>query len=377
MLITRRNFLQTAMGSAFLMAYPNFSQAAADLGRRRLIIILLRGGLDGIAALPPVGDKDLGSLRRNIQINDPPKLDGIFAINPAMNFMRKAYAENMAAFVHATSFPYTGRSHFDGQNLMEGGASAPNLVSTGWVGRAMAAAKLGSIAFSLPIPLILRGNRETTNHFPSEFLTAPDPIYSALHDNWHDDPAFADIADKLIEKHSMNVRGRSQTSLVSFASDQMGKENGPRVGLLDLVGFDTHALQGNESGHQSNMIREIDLIMSNVRNQMNQFWNDTIVVTVTEFGRTASENGTKGTDHGYASCIMLAGGLLKKAQVVTDWPGLKPSSLYDGRDLKMTIDARDIYSEVVSKVFNLDPGIVSKDVFLGYKPKRDWGLLRA
>ena len=377
MLISRRNFLNTALGSAFLLGYPQLSYAAQELGKRRLIVILLRGGLDSLAALPPVGDKDFAPLRKSIQIGNAEKLDGIFAINPALNFMRKQYTEGRAAFVHATSFPYTGRSHFDGQNLMEAGSPLPNMVTTGWVGRAMAAANLGSVAFSLPIPLILRGNQETTNHFPTEFMSAPDPIYSALYEDWHKDPSFADVADKLNEKHAMNVKGRSQTLLVSFASNQMGKENGPRVGLLDLVGFDTHALQGNEGGNQSNMIRQIDMIISDLRLQMSKYWEDTIVVTVTEFGRTASENGTKGTDHGYASCIMLAGGLLSKSQIVTDWPGLKPSSLFEGRDLKMTIDARDIYSEIVSKVFNLDPDRVSKDVFLGYKSKRDWGLLRA
>lgn len=377
MLIDRRNFLKTAMGSAFLLGYPQLSFAAEELGRRRLIVILLRGGLDGLAALPPIGDKDLGPLRRSIQINNPEKLDGIFGINPALNFMKKEYGEGRSAFVHATSFPYTGRSHFDGQNLMEAGSSAPNMVSTGWVGRAMAVANMGSIAFSLPIPLILRGNRETTNHYPSALLSAPDPIYKSLYEDWHKDPAFADTADKLVEKHAMNVRGRSQSLLVSFASNQMGKESGPRVGLLDLVGFDTHAVQGNETGNQSNMIRQIDMIMSDLKLQMNKFWSDTIVVTVTEFGRTASENGASGTDHGYASCIMLAGGLLKKAQVISDWPGLKQSALYEGRDLKMTIDARDIYSEIVSKVFNIDPEIVSRDVFLGYKPKKYWDILRS
>ena len=377
MLVTRRNFIKTSLGSAFLLGFPELSLAAEELGRRRLIIILLRGGLDGLAALPPIGDRDFAPLRKSIAINNPTKLDGIFALHPAMSFLRKAYSEGQAAFVNATSFPYTGRSHFDGQNVMETGCITPNTISTGWVGRSMAAAKLGAVSFTLPIPLIMRGNRETTNHFPSEFIYTPDPVYMALKENWHSNEIYSDIADRLIEKHGMRSTDRSRSALVSFASNEMARENGPRVGLLDLVGFDTHALQGNEIGNQSDMIREIDKIISDISIRMKEIWKDTIVVTVTEFGRTANENGSKGTDHGYASCMILAGGLLRKAQIVTDWPGLKPTSLYDGRDLKMTIDARDIYSEVVSKVFNLDPELVTRDVFLGYKPKKDWGLLRA
>ena len=377
MIITRRNFFKTAAGTAFLLGYPKLSLASTTASTKRLMIILLRGGMDGLAALPPIGDKGLADLRRSILINSPIKLDGIFSIHPDLKFLENEYRNNTAAFVHATSFPYTGRSHFEGQNIMEGGGGAPGETISGWVGRAMKLSNLSSVAFSLPIPLILRGGLDNSNRYPATLIEPPSAAYDAVLRNWQEDPSLTEMGDKLNSLRMLGAGSRSATAMVSFTSDQMAKDDGPKVGLIDLVGFDTHAVQGSNVGKQSGMIAQVDTMIEQFSKQMGEKWKETLVVTVTEFGRTAKENGTQGTDHGWASCILLAGGLVKKGQVVSDWPGLSSSNLFEGRDLKMTIDARDIYSEVVSKVFNLDPAIVSKDVFLGYKPKKDWGLLRS
>ena len=374
MLFSRRNFLKTVAGSTFLFGYPELSTASSRYENRRLLVLLLRGGLDGLTAVPPTGDKNLKSIRSSTLIENTLNLDNFFSLHPIMTNFYAAYREDNAAIVHATSFPYTGRSHFEGQNVMETGADRPHAIDSGWLGRAMSAANLGSLAFSLPIPIILRGNRNTTNHFPSELIGVPSTVYDQLFRNWNSNENLKEIIDKL-DKRSLAAR-RSPGALVAFATDQLSQDNGPRVGIVDLVGFDTHAEQGNNAGKHADMLNQIDNLIKQFRSQMGNKWNDCLVVTVTEFGRTAKENGTQGTDHGWASCILLAGGLVKKAKVVSDWPGLGSSSLFEGRDLKLTIDARDIYSEVVSKIFDIDPNRVSKEVFLGYKPRRDWHLVQ-
>jgi uncharacterized protein (DUF1501 family) len=171
--------------------------------------------------------------------------------------------------------------------------------------------------------------------------------------------------------------GRGDTrELVTFAASEMHKPNGPRVGLLEFEGFDTHALQGNEDGHHAENLAELDGVLQNFKNSMGALYDNTVVVTVTEFGRTAAENGTSGTDHGYASAIFLAGGLINGKQVISDWPGLSESNLHEGRDLLMTIDARDVYAEVVKTVFDLTDEDITRSVFPGYQLNRPLGIIR-
>ena len=154
----RRNFIKGSIGTLYMMANPALAFEGAKISEKRLLIVLLRGGMDGLASIPPIGDRHLAKIRRDILVNGVKDLDGFFGINPALRFLGAEYHNGQAAFVHATSFPYTGRSHFDGQNIMETGNELPYLTSTGWVGRAMNAAGYASLATGLPIPVILRGN---------------------------------------------------------------------------------------------------------------------------------------------------------------------------------------------------------------------------
>ena len=324
-----------------------------------------------IASIPPIGDRHLAKIRRDILVNGVKDLDGFFGINPALRFLGAEYHNGQAAFVHATSFPYTGRSHFDGQNIMETGNELPYLTSTGWVGRAMNAAGYASLAVSLPIPVILRGNDINSNFFPSTFHQLQLSHYEEIAQLWEGD------AISIIEPDTAISLPRGDTrELVSFAAAEMHKPNGPRVGLLEFEGFDTHALQGNEEGHHAENLAELDSVLQNFKRSMGNLYDNTVVVTVTEFGRTAAENGSRGTDHGYASAIFLAGGLIKGNQVISDWPGLGTKDLYEERDLQMTIDARDVYSEVVKTVFDLDDDDITRHVFPGYTQKHSLGLMK-
>ena len=373
----RRDFLKGTLGTLYMMASPNMALPDTNPTEKRLLVVLLRGGMDGLASIPPLGDKNLSKIRKDILVNGANDLDGFFGINPSLRFLGSEYHKGRAAFVHATSFPYTGRSHFDGQNIMETGFEQAYAVTSGWVGRAMNAAGFSSLAVSLPIPIILRGNDVNSNYFPTNFPKAGKSVYKDVKEMWQNDPQLAGLLDPIISRR-MQHGGRGDTrELVSFAAKEMHKPDGPRVGLLEFEGFDTHALQGNEDGHHAEILAELDGVLEGFKRQMGDLYDNTVVVTVTEFGRTASENGTQGTEHGWASAIFLAGGLVKGKQVISDWPGLGSKDLYEGRDLLMTIDARDVYAEVVKTVFDLNDEDIARDVFLGYRPEKSLGLMRS
>lgn len=373
----RRDFLKGTLGTLYMMASPNMAFPDTNPTEKRLLVVLLRGGMDGLASVPPLGDKNLSKIRKDILVNGASDLDGFFGINPSLRFLGSEYHKGRAAFVHATSFPYTGRSHFDGQNIMETGFEQAYAVTSGWVGRAMNAAGFSSLAVSLPIPIILRGNDVNSNYFPTNFQKAGKSVYNDVKKMWQNDPQLAGLLDPIIGRQ-MHYGGRGDTrELVSFAAKEMHKPDGPRVGLLEFEGFDTHALQGNEHGHHAEILAELDGVLEGFKREMGDLYDHTVVVTVTEFGRTASENGTQGTDHGWASAIFLAGGLVKGKQVISDWPGLGSKDLYEGRDLLMTIDARDVYAEVIKTVFDLDDEEIARQVFVGYRPEKSLGLMRS
>ena len=372
----RRNFLKGSLGTLYMMASPNMAFPDVKLSEKRLLVVLLRGGLDGLAAVPPLADKNLSKIRKDVLVQGANDLDGFFGIHPNLKFLESEYQSGNAAFVHATSFPYTGRSHFDGQNIMETGSEQAYAVTSGWVGRAMNAAGFSSLAVSLPIPIILRGNEVNSNYFPTNFSKATQKEYAEVEKMWKSDSQLngmlKDISSRDTIKH-----GRGDTiELVGFAASQMHKPNGPRVGLLEIDGFDTHALQGNEQGEHAELLEDLDNILRFFKKRMGPLYDDTAIVTVTEFGRTAFENGTQGTDHGWGSSMILAGGLVNGKQVISDWPGLSKRNLFEDRDLKMTIDVRDIYAEVVKTVFDLEDDVISEHVFLGYKPEKYHGLLK-
>ncbi|MDA9910078.1 DUF1501 domain-containing protein [Amylibacter sp.] len=372
----RRNFLKGSLGTLYMMASPNMAFPDVKLSEKRLLVVLLRGGLDGLAAVPPLADKNLSKIRKDVLVQGANDLDGFFGIHPNLKFLENEYHSGNAAFVHATSFPYTGRSHFDGQNIMETGSEQAYAVTSGWVGRAMNAAGFSSLAVSLPIPIILRGNEVNSNYFPTNFSKATKKEYAEVEKMWKSDSQLNGMLKDISSRDTMK-HGRGDTiDLVGYAASQMHKTNGPRVGLLEIDGFDTHALQGNEQGEHAELLEDLDNILRVFKERMGPLYDDTAIVTVTEFGRTAFENGTQGTDHGWASSMILAGGLVKGKQVVSDWPGLSKRNLFEDRDLTMTIDARDIYAEVVKTVFELEDDVISEHVFLGYKPEKYYGLLK-
>jgi uncharacterized protein (DUF1501 family) len=375
MKISRRDFLKGTATSLFLAGF-NLPALATSSRKKNLVVIMLRGGMDGLCAVPVIGDKNFEKRRKNILIENTIKLNSDFALHPRLIGFNKCWNENTGSIVHATSIPYKQRSHFEGQNLMESGGKVPYQEKTGWVGRAMKLANLqgDGLALSLPMPLLLRGIPKNNNYFPTwgrlPRKDTLDLLKSVYADSSEDELLqMMDFIKKRKDEQMMDGTGggdrQKNKNLARQAAKYLRKPNGPRVAVFEVNGFDTHAAQGGVDGTHTECLVEMDEIINNLKDNLQEAYKDTIILTVTEFGRTIKQNGGNGTEHGYGTAIFMAGGLLKKSQVHTDWPGLKRKEMYEGRDLNATIDARSVYASAMSTVFDLDFKRIQKDVFWG------------
>jgi len=375
MKISRRDFLKGSATTLFLAGF-NLPALAASSKKKNLVVIMLRGGMDGLCAVPIIGDKNFEKRRKNILIENTIKLNSDFALHPKLKGFNDCWNENTGSIVHATSIPYTQRSHFEGQNLMESGGRVAYQEKTGWVGRAMKLAKLqgDGLALSLPMPLLLRGIPKNNNYFPADGKLPQkdtlDLLKSVYAESSEDELLeMMDFIKKRKDEQMMSGYGgydkRKNNNLAKQAAVYLRKANGPRVAVFEVNGFDTHAAQGGIDGTHTKCLVEMDEIIKNLKTNLKEAYKDTIILTVTEFGRTVKQNGGNGTEHGYGTAIFMAGGLIKKSQVHTDWPGLKKKELYQGRDLNATIDARSVYASAMSTVFDLDFKRIQKDVFWG------------
>ena len=375
MKITRRDFLKGTATTLFLAGF-NLPALASNSKKKNLVVIMLRGGMDGLCAVPVIGDKNFEKRRKNILIENTIKLNSDFALHPKLIGFNKCWNENTGSIVHATSIPYKQRSHFEGQNLMESGGKVPYQEKTGWVGRAMKLANLqgDGLALSLPMPLLLRGIPKNNNYFPTwgrlPRKDTLDLLKSVYADSSEDELLqMMDFIKKRKDEQMMGGTGggdrQKNKNLARQAAKYLRKSDGPRVAVFEVNGFDTHAAQGGVDGTHTECLVEMDEIINNLRDNLQEAYKDTIILTVTEFGRTIKQNGGNGTEHGYGTAIFMAGGLLKKSQVHTDWPGLKRKEMYEGRDLNATIDARSVYASAMSTVFDLDFKRIQKEVFWG------------
>ena len=375
MKISRRDFLKGSATTLFLAGF-NLPALATSSRKKNLVVIMLRGGMDGLCAVPVIGDKNFEKRRKNILIENTIKLNSDFALHPKLIGFNKCWNENTGTIVHATSIPYKQRSHFEGQNLMESGGRVPYQEKTGWVGRAMKLANLqgDGLALSLPMPLLLRGIPKNNNYFPTwgrlPRKDTLDLLKSVYADSSEDELLqMMDFIKKRKDEQMMGGTGggdrQKNKNLARQAAKYLRKSDGPRVAVFEVNGFDTHAAQGGVDGTHTECLVEMDEIINNLRDNLQEAYKDTIILTVTEFGRTIKQNGGNGTEHGYGTAIFMAGGLLKKSQVHTDWPGLKRKEMYEGRDLNATIDARSVYASAMSTVFDLDFKRIQRDVFWG------------
>jgi uncharacterized protein (DUF1501 family) len=366
-MICRRDFLRSMSASGFLAGYPvaGFTQ---DLPPGRIGLIILEGGLDGLAAVPPVGDPALVRQRAKLVANAPLELNPFFALHPRLrNFAEMLYL-NEAAIIHATAFPYTRRSHFEGQNLVETGVTEPFSSPTGWLGRAMDLAGIAGRALSLDTPLVIRGAVTLDNFYPANIggSFGPDRRLLSLlvdaHQSEDTRTAFSRLEETL-DSTSALPRVRDPEGLALAAGQAMRTDDGPRVSVIRIPEFDTHANQGANIGQHPELLALLDRIFVAYKAGLKEQWANTVILTATEFGRTVSINGSDGTDHGYGSAALLAGGLLKRSSVIANWPGLGARDLFEGQDLYATMDYRSVCAACIEAALGLDHDTIAERVF--------------
>ncbi len=369
----RRDFIKAVPASLFLTGFPNlgFTKTNKD---GRLIVINLEGGMDGLCAVPPLGDRTLRSARRDLLINDNLSLNPFFGLHPSLKSFGEMLANDEATIIHATAFPYTKRSHFEGQNIVETGVITPFSSKTGWLGRAMELAGVGGRSLSLDTPLLVRGDMAVEAYYPSNMRGSAVPnmelleVLKSIYDG--DALETTEVLQQQLAASKNAPRVRDPEGLATFAGKKMQEAHGPKVAVIRVTQFDTHANQGTEEGLQAEQLEVVDNVFAALKSGLGKMWNSTVVMTVTEFGRTLGQNGSAGTDHGYGSACMIAGGLLENAGIVSDWPGLQSNNLYEGRDLLATIDMRSVCAACLEATFGLEHDEITEDVFSDKAIKR-------
>ena len=368
MKINRRDFLKTtAMTSLYFAGFglPSF----ASQNKKNLVVIMLQGGMDGLCAVPVKDDKNFQKLRSKINLDKTLALTSDFDLHPALENFKSLWDQNNASVFHATSIPYKERSHFEGQNLMMTGGRVPYKHKTGWLGRGMKLAGLkgNGLALSLPMPLLIRGVPLNDNYYPIR-SSLPNKGLLNIIEGEFEQYSESDLSATLsmVKKRKFNsYAGKNNSSLAREAGQQLSDPNGPRVAVFQVGEFDTHAAQGGVHGTHADCLREYDQILRGLKASMGSAFKDTLILTLTEFGRTIKQNGGNGTEHGYGTAVLMAGGLIKKSEVHADWPGLKKKELFQGRDLNATVDARSIYASAMSTVFDVEFERIQKEVFWG------------
>ncbi|WP_332768760.1 DUF1501 domain-containing protein [Phenylobacterium sp.] len=400
--LTRRRALLAAAGlglSVDLLARPAF--AAGDLANRKLVVVICRGGLDGLSLTPPVGDPDYQGLRKGLALGDDAlALDGTFALHPALNAVHRLAKTGQARIAPAVATPDRARSHFEAQDVLETGAAVVYGTSSGWLNRAVGSLKAQRTVDALSVgptaPLILRGPAPASSWSPGRGIDAQARLPTLLQDLYRDDPVLGPalargLATETMAQAAMSgLADNAETPGMTMAAAPPGgggvegylrqgqeaarklggtlagfmrEPGGPQIAALSLDGFDTHANQGAAKGQLANRLGYLDAVLDGLHAGLGSEWSNTMVVVATEFGRTARVNGTGGTDHGTASTALVLGGALKPGGIVGDWPGLKTAALYENRDLAPTLDMRGLFKGVLADHMGLDRRALEATIF--------------
>lgn len=399
--LTRSAALGCSLAASPLAAPISFAAAPGD---NRLVVIILRGGMDGMAAVAPYGDPDYAALRSKVLMGPEgyTDLDGYFALHPGLRALLPLWNDQQLGFVHAVSTPYRNkRSHFDGQDLLEAGVAdlSSNTVRDGWLNRMLGALPgmtMGSAyAIGSDAMTVLDGAFPVNRWSPdvdlaltpqamrlAELVLQDDPLMSAsLAEAYHlagaDGDAVA-VQGGMDEMMSMAAQDQNnsrksgyETGLAKFAAGRLRQD--ARIASFSLNGWDTHAAQSRQLNRSLSTLA--DVILTLKAELGHPAWNRTAVVAVTEFGRTARFNGTKGTDHGTGGAMVLAGGALRGGRVHTDWPGLSEVDLLERRDLNPTRDLRAYTGWLMRNLFGLRSSVIERDIFPELDMGPDPGLL--
>lgn len=406
-LMNRRKFLaRSAILGCSAAASPlltpmSFAAAPWD---NRLVVIILRGGMDGLGVIQPYGDRDFSTLGRKVSLDGKGgalDLDGFFAMNAALKPLQPMWAQGELGFVHAVSTPFRDkRSHFDGQDLLEAGVANADAMAArdGWLNRLLqlhpGLEAETAYAIGRQEMVVLNGAAPVTRWTPESDLTMSPQAIKLAQLIMQDDNAFAQALDQAFAladndgdsiafegtlremgqemRADMNAARRpgGTERIARFAAERLVGDT--RIASFSINGWDTH---DNQERGLSSALSQLAVALTTLKDGLGPVWQKTTVLAMTEFGRTARMNGTQGTDHGTAGAMLYAGGAVKGGRVHSDWPGLDEASLYERRDLMPTRDVRAYAGWAMRGMFGLGSSDVEQAIFPGVELGSDPGLL--
>jgi uncharacterized protein (DUF1501 family) len=419
--LSRRSLLQQAAGLGVTVSFMGGSAfAAADgaMAKRKLVVVICRGGMDGLTVSPPVGDPDYAALRGAVAVapDQALKLDATFGLHPALESVHALALKGQARIAPAIATPDRARSHFEAQDVLETGAAQVYGVGTGWLNRTlevMGPSRVEALSVGATAPLILRGKVQAASWSPGKGVDETARLPTLLQDLYKSDPmmgpAFArgleteamaqaamtgldpaptavsadttSMAPKSMWQNAVNTQpGMAPAAMTptpqAIDTQRQGREaarklgatlagfmvqdSGPRIAAISLDGWDTHA---GQVGQLNTRLSYLDAVLDGLNTGLGDEWRNTVVVAATEFGRTARVNGTGGTDHGTGSTALVLGGGLKKGGVIGDWPTLKQDALFENRDVRPTLDMRGLFKGVLADHMGVDRKALETTVF--------------
>ena len=381
-MIARRQVLSAAaLGAGALFVAPGLALATVPTDRR-FVFIIQRGAADGLDIVRPTGDPAFAGLRGGLLADAAgTRLDTLFTLHPALVEVGRMYARGQAMFVHAVASPYRERSHFDGQNVLETGGTQPYAVRDGWLNRLVTMLPRSgdeAIAIAANVPTALRGPVQVASFAPSALPHPGDDLLARVTALYDADPQLHPVWAAALETRGLASdmhAAQDPASMGRLTASFLTKPGGPRIAMLETLGWDTHNAQ---QGRLANQLKNLDAMVAAMRDGLGAAWANTTVLVATEFGRTAGVNGTGGTDHGTGSVAMLIGGAVRGGRVLADWPGLAPANLYQARDLRPTRALDALIAGTVAESFALDPERVGRGLFARMTSERPMsGLVNA
>lgn len=362
-MIDRRTLIgSSALGALGLAFAPRVAFAKGETDKR-FVFIIQRGAADGLATLGAVGDPGFAA-SRGILAEDfagAARIDPLFALHPALANAGGLYRAGQALFAHAVASPYRDRSHFDGQNVLETGGAGAYSLKDGWLNRMLGVlppTSAKAIAVSATVPMALRGSHDVASYAPSALPQASDDLLqrvamlyqgdSQLHGLWSEA-----LGTRSLTSDMADAGGANAAATGTLAARLLAPADGARIAMIETGGWDTHAQQ---RGRLALQLKNLDLMIAAMKTGLGPIWSETLVIVATEFGRTVAVNGTGGTDHGTASAAMLFGGDVRGGRVLADWPGLATNALYEGRDLRPTLQLDALVAGAVAGHFGVEPG---------------------
>ncbi|MDR6626057.1 DUF1501 domain-containing protein [Caulobacter segnis] len=383
-----------------------FAASERDLAKKKLVVVICRGGMDGLSVSPPVGDPNYAALRGSIAFKpeDVLKLDGTFGLHPELSAVHALAMKGQARIAPAIASPDRARSHFEAQDVLETGAAGVYGAETGWLNRTLEALapvrKVEGLSVGTTAPLILRGEVQAASWSPGKGVDESARLPTLLQDLYKTDPLLGPAFARGLETETMaqqamtamaatpamNMAAASTPSMAgpapmsaTMANDRRNRQGGeaarklgstlggfmiqpagPQIAAISLDGFDTHA---GQPGQIATRLSYLDAVLDGLHTGLGTEWKNTVVIVVTEFGRTARVNGTGGTDHGTASTGLILGGALKPGGIVGDWPGLSQNALFENRDTAPTLDMRALFKGVLAEHMAVDRAALEGKVF--------------